>query len=179
MVNEPLENIYFNWLCAKVIYLENPTPSLRFDKLLKTLHGTEFVWLISGDDNRAEDGLELRREFLLEAGIPDHPEWRMMPCSLFEMLIAFSRRTEFATDIPAHEWFWEFIDNLGLREYNDSTSITSDEIAEILYAFVWRQYDMSGRGGGLFPIEHPKHDQTQVEIWYQFCEYLTDQNRMP
>jgi len=178
-VNEPLENLYFNWLCAKIIRLENPTPSLRYDKLLRILHNTEFVWLISGDDNRAEDGLELRREFLLEADIPDNIEWRMMPCSLFEMLIAFSRRTEFATDVPAQEWFWEFIDNLGLREFNDASPNSTEEISTILYDFVWRQYDNSGRGGGLFPIENPKHDQTQVEIWYQFCEYLVDQERMP
>lgn len=177
-MDEPLENLYFNWLCAKVIRLENPTPSLMYDRLFRVLYGTEFVWLISGDDNRAEDGLELRRNFLLEAGLPEQPDWERLPCSLFEMLIAFSLRAEYSTDVHYTAWFWEFIDNLGLRQYNDASRVTEDDIGEILYAFVWRQYDLNGRGG-LFPIENPAHDQTEVEIWYQFCEYLVDQDRMP
>lgn len=178
-MNEPLENLYFNWLCAKVLRLENPTPSLRYDTLLRTLHNTEFVYTISGDDNRSEDGIELRTEFLLEADIPDHPEWRAMPCSLFEMLIAFARRAEFMTDVPAAQWFWEFMDNLDLRQYNDASGVSQDEIAEILFRLVWRQYRFDGHDGGLFPLDQPHEDQKNVEIWYQFAEYLIDQSRMP
>lgn len=176
---EPLENMYFNWLCAKVIRLDNPTPTLRYDRLLKILHTTEFVWLVSGDDNRAEDGTDLRRDFLLEAGAPDHPEWRALPCSIFEMLIAFSKRAEFATDVPHAQWFWEFIDNLGLREFNDASGVVAEDVADILYAFVWRQYSSNGKGG-LFPLDGRLHDDMRtVEVWYQFCAYLTDQDRMP
>jgi hypothetical protein len=175
-MNEPLENLYFNWLCAKVIRLENSTPSLSYDTLLRTLHNTEFVWLITADQNRAEDGVELRIEFLLEADIPDHPEWRKLGCSLLEMLIAFSRRAKFMTDIPADEWFWMFIGNLGLLGCNDASGVTPEEISEVLLRLIWRQYEFNGRGG-LFPIERPSHDQTKVEIWYQFCEYLVDQEQ--
>jgi hypothetical protein len=174
---EPLENLYFNWLCAKVHHMENPTPTLTYWGLLRVLHNTEFVWLISGDDNRAMDGLDLRREFLIAADIPDKPEWRALPCSLLEMLIAFSRRAEFQTDEPAQQWFWEFIDNIGLLECNDAANCSDDEVGERLYELVWRTYDNSGRGG-LFPLDHPQHDQTKTEIWYQFCEYLVDQNRL-
>lgn len=177
-MDEPLENLYFNWLCAKVMYLENSTPSLSYWRLLRLLHRTEYAWLISGDDNRAEDGLELREEFLLESRFEDEPEWRMQPCSLLEMLIAFSRRAAFSTDTNAVDWFWEFIENLGLKECNDASRFSEDEIGEILYRLIWREYDLNGRGG-LFPIQNPRRDQKNVEIWYQFCEYLADQNRMP
>jgi hypothetical protein len=170
-MNEPLENLYFNWLCAKVIRLENPTPSLTYWKLLRELHNTEFVWLLTGDDNRAEDGLELRYEFVLEADIPDDPIWRSIGCSVLEMLIAFSRRTEFMTSEPAAFWFWEFISNLGLKRMND-VNASSDRIASTLYKFVWRQYNFNGRGGGLFPLRRPQHDQREVEIWYQFSEWI-------
>jgi hypothetical protein len=78
----------------------------------------------------------------------------------------------------ASEWFWEFIENLGLRDFNDASGATPDEIGYILFQFVWRQYSYDGRGG-LFPLENPPENQTNVQIWYQFCEYLTDQNRMP
>lgn len=178
-MDESLEDLYFNWLCAKVLHLENPTPSLTFDKLFRVLHGTEFVWLVSGDDNRLEDGLDLRGDFLSETGILDVLDWEHQPCSLFEMLIAFSKKAQHMTDVPYKEWFWEFLENLGLKQYNDATDIQPDEINEVLYALVWRTYDFRGHHGGLFPVNDPTHDQTQTEIWYQFCEYLIDQNRMP
>lgn len=177
-MSEPLENLYFNWLCGRVIRLENPTPSLRFDKLLRFLHNTEFVWLLPGDDDRAEDGVELRQDFTTEAGLEGQEDWLHVPCSVLEMLIAFSKRCEFATDVSYREWFWEFIENLELREFNDASDFDEVRIAEILYTFVWRQYDYYGRGG-IMPMESSRQDQTKVEMWYQFCDYLIDQNRMP
>jgi hypothetical protein len=177
-MREPLENLYFKWLCAKVTYAPNPTPSLTHWNLLKKLHNTEFVWLLSGDDNRAADGIELRTEFLFEGDIPDDPEWRAIGCSLLEMFIAFSRRTEFMTEQPARDWFWEFLDNLGLKGFNDGADFDHDEIERILDQFIWRTYTRKGEGG-LFPIHTPRGDQRHVEIWYQFCDYLVDQERLP
>jgi hypothetical protein len=181
-MSEPLENLYFNWLCAKVVNPDSYLPSSTYWELLKKMHKTEFVWLISGDDNRAEDGKELRKEFILQADIPDDVEWRtLIPCSVLEMFIAFARRAEFQTDIPAHEWFWEFLNNLGLNEFNDGSDIDPEEIDEILYQFIWRTYDEDGLGG-MFPINNlpPDHlDQTKVEIWYQFCDYLVDKDHLP
>lgn len=174
MLNEPLENSYFNWLCAKVMRVENPTPSLTYWTLLKKMHETEFVWLVMGDDNRAEDGLELRDEFRIEAGVTDAPEWRGLGCSLLEMLIAFSRRAEFMTMTPAVNWFWKFVENLDLLKFNDASVNNSGIVIEqALYDVVWRQYEYNGQGG-LFPLRRPQHEQKEVEIWYQFCEYLVD-----
>lgn len=180
MITEPFEHMYFNWLCAKVTtFNRQRTPSLTYWDLLRTLQNTEFIWLLSGDDNRAEDGLELRRDFILEADAPDDPEWRRHPpCSVLEMLIAFAKRAEFQTGDKASQWFWEFIDNLGLKEFNDGYGVTQEEIWEILDPFLWRTYDARGRGG-MFPIDHTNGDQREVEIWYQFCHYLSDNDRMP
>jgi hypothetical protein len=179
-MDEPIENTYFNWLCAKIIYNTHPTPSLTFWNLFTILHKTEFVWLLSGDDNRAEDGLELREEFILETNVPDDPEWRVgtvVGCSMFEMLIAFSRRAEFMTDISYLSWFWEFLENLGLKELNDGADISHEGVTEVLDRFIWRTYDVNGRGG-MLPLDRPKHDQREIQIWYQFCEYLVDQDRL-
>jgi hypothetical protein len=178
-VGEPLDNLYFNWLCAKVLWLEVPTPSLKFDKLFRVLHNTEYVWLIPGDDDRAEDGVELRQEFLLSAELDSNAAWEHLPCSVFEMLIGFAKRAEFATDVAFLEWFWEFIRNLGLAGFNDASYEDAwTKVDEILYIFVWRQYDYYGNGG-LFPLKQSVHDQREVDVWYQFSDYLTDQNRMP
>lgn len=173
-MDERLENMYFDWLCAKVIRVKNPTPSLTYDTLLRTLHNTEFVWFLSGDDNRAQDGKELRREFLIAGNFPDDIEWRTQyPCSVFEMLIAFSRRAEFNSEMPAHAWFWEMMSNLNLNGANDASEISPYEIADVLEHFMFRQYPPNG-DGGLFPLSDPREDQTQVEIWYQFCEYVVE-----
>lgn len=172
-MNEPLENVYFNWLCAKVIRVDVPTPSLTYWKLFRVLHSTEYVWLVSGDDNRAEDGLELRLEFLLESGISDDSHWRDVGCSCLEMLIAFARRARFNAGETVPFWFWRFMENLQLADANDASEISPEEIEEILSNFVWRSYDNYGVGG-LFPMNNPPKDQREVEVWYQFCEYLVD-----
>lgn len=173
MILGPIEHVYFDWLCRKVNNPTVPTPSLTYFNLLKTLHQTEFVWVNSRDENRAEDGLELRVHFLILGDIPDDIEWRNAPCSLFEMLIAFSNRAEFATDYSSYFWFWHFIRNLDLYNYNDAADYDEETVKEILNAFLWREYEPEGYGG-LFPIPETKNDQTHIEIWYQFCEYVSD-----
>lgn len=59
-MGEPIEGEYFNWLCAKI----RKTPAPMYNDLLQILHRTEFVWVVHGDRNRAEDGIELREDFL-------------------------------------------------------------------------------------------------------------------
>lgn len=173
-LEEPLESVYFNWLSGKVMTIEVPTPSLTYWKLLRELHNTKFVWTLDApmDENRAEDGKELRIEFLRATGLPIDTNWLNIECSILEMLIAFSRRASFATDIDAKHWFWEFLGNLGLSEYNDAR-FALFEVTDILYTFIWRTYNYNGQGG-ICPLKDPHHDQRKVEIWYQFCEYVAD-----
>ena len=175
-MNEPIEEVYFNWLYAKVARVQNPTPSLTYYTLLRELHSTEFVWLVPGDDNRAEDGVGVRREFYhyLHTKIDDEQPWFYLDCSVLEMLIAFSRRAAFQTDISDRDWFWRFLENLGLSELYDSRNDTQQIASEVINTFVWRLYDRKGNGG-LFPLSHTNNDQRRVEVWYQFCEYLVDQ----
>jgi hypothetical protein len=174
-MEEPLENLYFNWLCAKVLYLEVYSPSTTFWNLFRRLYQTEFVWLLVGDDNRVEDGLELRDEFLMESGFSADADWRHSGCSVFEVLVAFARRAEFQTRRPISWWFWRFLENLGLSEQNDA-AFDIHLVDDILYTFVWRGYDELGNGG-LFPLSEARQDQTKVQIWYQFFAYLEDQEQ--
>ncbi len=173
-----LDTIYFGWLYAKVVKTPSNTPSNSFHKLMMALYTTEFVWQLIGDDNRMEDGLDLRLEFLHEARLDaDISEWRESDgCSMLEMLIALAKRAEFQTDDSMHDWFWEFLKNLELDELVDS-SFPESGIDDILDDLNWRRYRYDGRGG-IFPIEHPTEDQRGVEIWYQFHEYLADQDRL-
>lgn len=168
-MEEPIEESYFNWLCAKV--LSNHSNHLA---LMRILMQTEFAWVILGDKNRAEDGLELREYFLTETGLDPEQGFFDPVCSLLEMFIAFSDRASFQTEIHPKDWFWTFMRNLGLDEFSRVTGSDSSKIDDILHTFTWRTYDPDGHGG-MFPLRSPMRNQKEVEIWYQFCDYLVDQ----
>lgn len=170
---EPIDSLYFNWLCAKVIRYEVKTPSTSYDLLLSKLHDTEYIWVLIGDDNRAADGVQLRSDFMNTFMYEDEDVdlgWLHMGCSMLELLLALSVRLQFQTGINVDIWFWHLIENLGMTRFNDS-AINDIYIDEILYNLMWRQYDSLGRGG-LFPLLETNNDQTKVEIWYQMHEYL-------
>jgi hypothetical protein len=67
---------------------------------------------------------------------------------------------------------------LGLEDFNDAFLTDTDLIEDILDQFIWRTYDYNCNGG-LFPLDDPKDDQRNVEIWYQFANYLVDKDRLP
>lgn len=174
-MSEPLEHAYFNWLYAKVCNPRAASKTQKFETLLQVLHKTEFVWVILGDDNRAEDGCDLRDEFLTASRQDAPQEWLEEGCSVLEMLIAFSRKAAFETSDTPKYWFWTMLENLGVSNMNDAFNPNQDQIRDILDVMVWRHYDELGNGG-LFPLRESKYDQRYVEIWYQFSEYLYQNN---
>lgn len=170
MIAEPIEAGYFNWLCAQVMDEEH----LEYIPLLEVLFNTEFIWVIQADQHRAADGFELRQTYLKELGgeysnLPSNG-----PTSVLEVLISFSQRAEFQTDHPASSWFWIFVSNLSLDQFKRLVETDRKVVDEILYNFIWRIYEPDGTGG-LFPMHKTKKDQRDIELWYQFCEYLEDQ----
>lgn len=168
----PIDDLYFSWLRAKVV--NYGTPSHLYDGLLKILYGTEFVFLLEGDKNRQEDGLELRLHFLRETGYDNDPQWYNSPCSVLEVFISFAHRAAFETDMPSSEWFWIFLRNLGLEDYRHISESDVPTIQNILEVFLFRIYNPDG-SGGMFPLHEPTEDQTKLEIWFQFNRYLEDQ----
>jgi hypothetical protein len=173
-MDEPIEHEYFNWLCAKV--LQRGTRS--YHDLLRLLHQTMFTWVVQQDRRRAADGVELRSYFLQETGFEKDRHWFDQPCSVFEAFVAFADRASFQTGDPLHTWFWEFMENLGLDQFRQVSDSDVPLIEETLIIFMERRYDENGYGG-MFPLrQRPKRDQREVEIWYQFCDYLKDRGRM-
>lgn len=174
-----IEDLYFDWLYAKVLdpIAGTSTPSLTYRRLMRTLHSLEFVFLLPGDDNRAEMGRDLRVEYCDAARVVADRDWLIMPCSVLEMLIAFSRIAEFNTDedLTARDWFWVMLENLGLAHRTDAHTRVEERTTEAVETMIWRNYDYGGHGG-LFPLERPTQDQREVEIWYQFCAYLDEQD---
>ena len=170
-----LEDAYFSWLSAKVVVSD--LPSRSYSKLLDILDRYEFEWVLSGDENRAEDGCDLRDDFLIEAGVDRNATWYEDPPSVLEVLYALALRAEWQTDREAPEWFWQFINNLGLRDCQDG-DIDEDYVRDILYAFVERTYESDGSNGGLFPLKNPRLNQRGVEIWYQLSAYLAEHHEI-
>lgn len=166
---EPIEDIYFDWLCAKV----TDRSTHNHIGLLMVLHRTEFITIIPADQHRAEEGMELRFDFLRETQFESDSTWESQPCSVLEMFIAFAKRAAFQTDIKVKTWFWEFLTNLRLNEFRRVSISDNRIIKDILDTFLWREYNPNG-DGGMFPMSRSENDQRKIEIWYQFCEYVDD-----
>lgn len=173
-MSAPLDELYFEWLYGQVGSVKRTNPSATYWKLLKLLFTKEFVWIVPNDDNRIEDGKDLRYEFLAECEIDtEDRDWLELGCSFLELLIGLSRRLAFEADGLASDWFWELIDNLGLRSYNDRANIPENHVDETLNRVIFRTFNYDGTGG-LFPLKEATQDQRDVEIWYQLSAYLTE-----
>ena len=173
-MSEPLEETYFNWLYSKVASIDvASTPSITYYKLFRALHKTEYAWLVSGDDNRAAEGVYLRNDFLRESQLGGDALWPYVPCSVLEMLIALAQGASENTDFSTRTWFWIMLENLGLNHMSDNHLGVRAVVEEVLDTFIWRTYDEYGRGG-LFPLDDTERDQREVEVWYQFSEYVIE-----
>lgn len=174
MNTEPLDELYLKWLYEHIGLTNSSNPARTHWKLAQHLLSTEFIWLIPNDDNRCEDGKELRYEFAEELGLFDiDPDWMEMGCSMLEMLIALSRRVAFYGEGAPSVWFWRMMKNLGLDKINDRVRFNRRVVDEAIERVMWRLYDSDGRGG-LFPLRNPKQDQRDVELWYQMNAYLLE-----
>lgn len=174
-MNAILEDAYFTWLYKQIGIVRAKNPSRTHWSLAKQLHTKEFVWFVPNDDNRVEDGRDLRYEFLIEEQVPDPgPEWMGLGCSMLEMLIGLSRRLSFDADGEPREWFWQMMENLDIEHYTDDryTKRVYAEVDEILDQVIWRTYAPDGHGG-LFPLINANEDQRKVELWYQCSNYLS------
>ena len=168
-----LDDIYLSWLYSQVGDVKVRNTSKTYWELFRQMYDTKFVWLIPNDDNRIQDGLDLRHEFLVESGFDYNDRWLNSECSFLEMVLALSRRLAFEGEGHPPVWFWHLMENLGLQHCTDRSAYDKSEVDARLGIVIWRLYEPDGRGG-LFPLRHPKHDQTQVELWYQMNEYLLD-----
>lgn len=165
---------YYKWLISQIKFPVNFKET--FDQLLRHLHETEFVWLVVGDDNRIQDGKDLRIHFMDEFDVPnDFPELEFKEfVSVLEIIIAVSRICEFVGGGLAADWAWRLIDNLGLNHFYDPLDPEKIQaVDEILETLIWRTYERNGKGG-FFPLLFPVEDQTKVEIWYQLNAYINE-----
>lgn len=165
---------------SDIVCGDTRSEQIRFDKLLRHLHQTDFKYLIPKDGNRADDGIDLRYRFAITQGYEEFVDEILDildgPCSVFEMMTALAIRCEEnIMDDPevgdrTGQWFWGMITNMGLGgmyDYNYDERYVDD----VLMRFMNREYEPDGRGG-LFRVRHCDEDLRELEIWIQLCWFL-------
>lgn len=164
---------YFHWLVPQV---RDPGHQRKtYEDLLMLMHTKEFLHIVGNDENRMQDGFDLRTEFLHESEAPGSlkPE-DFGPCSVLEVLIGLSRRMEFSASGEPEGWAWQLLVNLGLEKMSDPLSRRKAAVVdEVLERLVWRNYNPDG-SGGFFPLSDPDEDQTRLELWYQLSAYIEE-----
>lgn len=174
-MTKPLDELYLTWLYRQVGDTKIKDPNRTYWRLLSQLYKKEFVWLVANDDNRIEDGKDLRFEFVDQSRLRDvDPGWIKLGCSMLELLIGLSRKLAFECEGEPRDWFWHLIDNLGFLGFNDEEHPYHQTfIDERLDQVIWRNYSYDGQGG-IFPLKDPREDQRQIELWYQLNAYILE-----
>lgn len=166
-----LDDRYLTWLYGQISDAKIRRGSKTYWKLLRQLYTTEFVHFVPNDENRAEDGKELRLEWIRETRATPDEEWLAIECSFLEMLLGLAKRLNFQEEQTLSYWFWHLLSNLGFEDFNDSSRYSQSFVKARMQVVNERSYDFYGNGG-LFPIREPSRDQREIDLWYQMMEYL-------
>lgn len=172
---DQINDEYFEYLCKLVDTIRFARQN-SYRKLLMHLHNIEFTWFVPNDDNRADDGIQLRRRFALDRDDISLQRYLNGPCSVLEMMVALSVRCEEGTmdntdyGNRTGQWFWGMINNLGLNSMRDS-NFDRNYVDDVIARLLNREYEPDGKGG-LFTVKHCSHDLRTVEIWTQLSWYL-------
>lgn len=171
-----LDERYLTWLQGQLEPITQKNPERSHWLLLTQLFKKEFTWFIPNDDNRIYDALDLRQEFVDKEEGGDVPGyWLSQPCCFLEMLIALGQRMSFESGLETAYWVWRMLENMNVRMYVDE--LYDDEVTQLVNDLLEgvnnRTFKADGREG-FFPLNHPGHDQREVELWYQSQQYLLE-----
>lgn len=162
---------YLIWKCGLDRYT-------GLEKIFQILHDMEFTYILDRDDNRYDDGAELRDDYEIPEEYFDYvDEFMNQPCSVMEMLVALAIRVEgqYIGD-PADEhperFFVEMIDNLGLNTMRRGR-MREYEVIKIIRRWLDRKFEKDGRGSP-FPVRYDHRDQRCLEIWDQMNNYISE-----
>lgn len=175
-MSDTVRKDYLIWL-SDLVDISDKDEAGGYGFLIKALFRKEFYWIIDKDENRAEEGKNLRGIFCDECGIDDIPDSINGPCTVLEMLIGLAKRWNDEVSLSDNEdnssvYFWEMIANLGLEGCTDD-KFDPEMVREKLENLMDRSYGTDGKGS-LFPLSKSKEHQNEIEIWYQLQNYLME-----
>ena len=173
-----VKNDYFEWMCD-LVRRGRYDGRISYDRLLRYLHNTDFIYTIRGDVDRAYDGIGLRHRFALQNDTYDYDyimETLRGSCSLLEMMIALAIRCEESIMSDPRvgdrtgQWFWKMITTMGLGGMTDDM-YNEIHIDWTIGRFLARDYEPDGTGG-LFRVRDSGYDFRKITIWKQMCYFL-------
>ena len=167
---------YILWLGEKV-KLDEKEECGGYIFLLRALYRKEFYWTNDMDENRSDEGKNLRDIFAEECGLDEVPDEINGACSVLEMMIGLAKRWNSEVSLTeeedkSDEYFWQMIHNLGLEGCTDD-KFDPEMVREKLDILLDRDYPENGKGS-LFPLERSKESQKDIEMWYQLQNYLME-----
>lgn len=183
MANSLIKQQYFDWLYNLI-----DDGRKKHKKLCTEFYNREFEWFIPNDDNRCEDGLNLREQFLesgkysTDENSKEFRDFALGRASVLEVLIALAQRIDFLMfdlnpgKARTSKWFFEMVANMGLMGCMDDRVSHGDilQIHQAIDRVIDRKYDFRGHGS-LFPVRRTLgKDMSKTEIWYQMMAYLDE-----
>lgn len=158
----------------------NHIPEGDYYQLIQYLDETDYYWSVPLDEDRATNGIALRRRWAKETGIPEEDVnfvFQDRRCSVLEMLVAICLDAEerimwdFDIGNQSSRWFWMIMGNLGIACMNDIL-FDYDYVEQSINKMLNRDYEYDGTNGGPFIVPNPRRDLRQVNYWMQFMWYL-------
>lgn len=173
--NGDLKEEYLRWLESQLKDELSPQTTSLWG-LTNVLAEREFEQKVPMDDNRIQDGLDLRYYYATEVSPTSSARLDRLlgPVSFLEVLIGLSRRMAFQAGGSPGGWAWVLLGNLELQKMTDPlTRVKQVKIERVMETVINRSYSPDGRGG-FFPLAWPDEDQTRVELWYQLHAYIAE-----
>lgn len=160
---------YFYWLLN---YIDcDAYPACDYDRVLWKLMTTRFIVSIDNDQNRVDDALDFRTRFV--------PWWMDIPVSILEIMVSMAVRIEdtimknTSENNRTAEWFWDMMQNLGLRQQSNDIYDGDEYVDKILHDFNNRKYEKNGLGS-LFITRDRSKDMRKMELWFQMHAEFND-----
>ena len=169
-----MKDAYFEYLCDLALGKD----VIYYSRLCKFLHNRDFYYILDMDENRAIDGIEMRKEFFSSHRINTDRDlyYYEKPCSILEMMVALSQRCcdSIMDDGSGLDYIGELfrlmLQNLGLLTIPNDR-FDQEMVNDILDRFIDRKYSPDGKGS-LFYIPGCSEDLRGMEIWSQAMWYL-------
>lgn len=164
---------YMDWIIAQVCDGEWEDMAQR-RYLFDALDREKFFPACARDENRAEDGANLRQRYLQETGEDAGRGQRR--CSMLEMLAALALRCEESLMIDLDvgrrvgRWFFPMLENMA-EPLEHGIFGSPYTVMMACRRLCNRDYAADGKGG-LFYIPGFQGDMRKMEIWYQMQAYL-------
>lgn len=169
-----LSKEYFEWMRDLVCGDDK-----QYETLLRFLHEKTFYYIHPLDENREQDGLDLKYRFGWLHDIPDDVIERELgrnTCSVLEMMIALAVRCEesimddYDFGNRTGTWFFDMLKSLEIDEMDDE-NFNEVYVDEAIERMLEREYGPDGEGG-LCYLPGCDKDLREVDIWYQMMWYL-------